>query len=173
MLRGLLVGWFFGPQSLGFYKKAYDLFLLPVSQLSTPLYAVAVPTLSRLTGDPEIYQRYVLRTLSTLALIGMGLGALMTLVGKDLILLLLGPRWTESGKIFAFFGPGIGVMMVYYAQSWIHLSIGRPDRWFRWGLIEVSVTILLFLLMLHWGAVGIAARHFRSGRKRSPNSSTR
>jgi O-antigen/teichoic acid export membrane protein len=152
----LLVGWFFGPESLGFYKKAYDLFLLPVSQLSTPLYAVAVPTLSRLTGEPETYRRYVLRTLSTLALIGMGLGGVMTLIGKELILLLLGPKWTESGKIFAFFGPGIGVMLIYVTHGWIHLSLGRADRWLGWGVAEFVVTGLLFLLGLRWGPAGVA-----------------
>jgi O-antigen/teichoic acid export membrane protein len=155
-LDNLLVGWFFGPQSLGFYKKAYDLFLLPVSQLSTPLYAVAVPTLSRLIGDPDRYRRYILRILSTLAFVSMGLGAAMTLVGRDVILLLLGPAWEPAGKIFMFFGPGIGVMLIYITHGWIHLSLGRADRWFRWGVAELIATALLFGLGLRWGPVGIA-----------------
>src|SRR5207245_2234195 len=106
-LDNLLVGWRFGPQPLGFYKKAYDLFVLPANQLSAPLTTVAVSTLSRLTGDPIQYRRYYLSALSLLAFVGMGLGADLTLVGKDLVLLLLGPQWEESGRIFTFFGPGI------------------------------------------------------------------
>ena len=155
-LDNLLVGWFFGPQSLGFYKKAYDLFLLPVSQLSTPLYAVAVPTLSRLIDDPDRYRRYVLRILSTVAFVSMGLGGAMTLIGRDVILLLLGPAWEPAGKIFMFFGPGIGVMLIYITHGWIHLSLGRADRWFRWGIAELIATALLFGLGLRWGPVGIA-----------------
>jgi len=38
----LLVGWRFGAGSLGFYKKAYDLFALSASQLTAPLANVAV-----------------------------------------------------------------------------------------------------------------------------------
>src|ERR1019366_5037121 len=68
-----------------------------------------------------------------------------------------GPGWEPAGRIFTFFGPGIGVMLIYYVHSWIHLSIGKADRWFRWGLIEVTATCLLFVLALRWGAVGIAA----------------
>jgi PST family polysaccharide transporter len=86
----------------------------------------------------------------------MGISAAFTLIGKDLIRLLLGPGWEQAGQIFMYFGPGIGVMMIYYAHSWIHLSIGRPDRWFRWGVVEVAVTFLLFLVMLRLGPVGIA-----------------
>ena len=106
-IDNVLVGWFFGPQSLGFYKKAYDLCVLPVGQLSNPLHAVAIPTLSRLCADPEKQRRYILRALSTLAFIGMGLGAALALCGDDLILVLLGRQWAESGRILRFFGPGI------------------------------------------------------------------
>ncbi len=86
----------------------------------------------------------------------MGIGADLTLIGKDVIRLLLGPGWDASGRIFMFFGPGVGVMLLYGTHSWIHLSIGRPDRWFRWGMIELAVTGLLFLAGLHWGPAGIA-----------------
>ena len=155
-LDNLLVGWRFGAVSLGFYKKAYDLFALSASQLVAPLTSVAVSALSRLDKDATQYRRYLLGAMGVTAFVGMGLGAELTLVGKDLIRLLLGSKWEESGRIFIFFGPGIGVMLLYYTHGWIHLSIGRVDRWLRWGLAEFSVTALLLLLGLRWGPVGIA-----------------
>lgn len=152
----LLVGWKFGDRALGFYKRAYDLFVLPGTQLSAPLSAVVVSTLSRVSRDREQFQRYFLRTISLLALLGMGVGADFSLVGVDLFRLLLGPGWEEAGRIFSFFGPGIGVMLLYGTHGWIHLSIGRPERWFRWGLLEFVCTVALFLLTLRWGPSGIA-----------------
>jgi len=152
----LLVGWRYGAGALGFYKKAYDLFALSASQLTAPLANVAVSALSRFKPQSPQYRKFLLNALGVIAFAGMGLSAVFTLVGKDLIRLLLGPGWEQAGQIFVYFGPGIGIMMVYYAHSWIHLSIGRPDRWFRWGLVEVSVTFLLFLLMLPLGPAGIA-----------------
>jgi O-antigen/teichoic acid export membrane protein len=152
----LLVGWRFGDQALGFYKKAYDLFVLPQTQLLAPLSAVAVSALSRVSRDREQFQRYFLRTISVLALVGMGVGADFALTGSDIIRFLFGPGWDEAGRIFALFGPGIGVMLLYSTHGWIHLSIGRPERWFRWGLLEFFLTASLFLLTLHWGPSGIA-----------------
>lgn len=152
----LLVGWRFNAQALGFYKRAYDLFALSASQLVAPLTAVAVSALSRLKDDRERYRHYLLSALGVMAFVGMGLGADLTLIGKDVIRLLLGPGWEPAGRIFTYFGPGIGVMMLYGTHGWIHLSIGRPDRWFRWGILEFVVTSLLFVLGLHWGPVGIA-----------------
>jgi PST family polysaccharide transporter len=152
----LLVGWRFGARALGFYKRAYDLFVLPETQLLSPLSAVVVSTLSRVNGDREQFQRYFLRTISVLALVGMGIGADFALVGEDIIRFLFGPGWKEAGRIFALFGPGIGVMLLYNTHGWIHLSIGRPERWFRWGLLEFGCTVSLFLLTLHWGPPGVA-----------------
>ena len=152
----LLVGWRFGAVSLGFYKKAFDLFALPAYQTVAPMTSVAVATLSRWHRDKFQYQKYLISGLSVLAFLGMALGADLTLVGSDLVRVVLGPRWAEAGRIFTFFGPGIGIMLIYNTHGWIHLSIGKPDRWLRWGLIEVSVTVLLFLVALHWGPVGIA-----------------
>jgi len=152
----LFVGWRYGAQSLGFYKKAYDLFVLPQTQLLAPLSAVVVSTLSRVNRNREQFQRYFLRTIAVLALVGMGLGADFALVGKDLIRFLLGPGWGEAGRIFSLFGPGIGIMLLYNTHGWVHLSIGRPERWFRWGLMEFVCTVSLFLLALRWGPSGIA-----------------
>lgn len=152
----LLVGWQLGSVSLGYYKKAYDLFALPASQLVTPLAGVAVSALSRLRSDPVQYRRYLLSALRVIAFVGMAVGADLTLVGHDVIRLLLGPKWDESGRIFVYFGPGIGAMLLYYTHGWIHLSLGRADRWLRWGIVEFVVTVLLFIAGLHWGPAGIA-----------------
>jgi len=152
----LLLGWRYGAQPLGFYKKAYDLFVLPQSQLLSPISAVAVSTLSRVVRDREQFQRYFLRTISVLALLGMGIGTDFALVGKDIIRFLLGPGWEEAGRIFSLFGPGIGVMLLYGTHGWIHLSIGRPERWLRWALLEFGCVVSLFALTLRWGPSGVA-----------------
>lgn len=153
----LLVGWRFGSSALGFYKKAYDLFLLSACQLSAPLTSVAVSALSRLNSDSEQYRRYFLRSLAVMAFVGMGIGADLTLIGKDVILLVLGPAWATAGRIFMFFGPGVGIMLIYNTHGWLHLSIGTAHRWFRWVVVEFAVTASLFLAGLHWGPEGIAA----------------
>jgi PST family polysaccharide transporter len=137
-------------------RNTDNLFVLPETQLLAPLSAVVVSTLSRVNQNREQFQRYFLRTISVLALVGMGIGADFALVGVDLFRFLLGPGWEEAGRIFALFGPGIGVMLLYNTHGWIHLSIGRPERWFRWGLMEFVCTTTLFLLTLRRGPSGIA-----------------
>ena len=155
-MDNLLVGWRFSASSLGFYKKAYDLFAMPATQLVGNVSIVAISALSRLSQDRVEYRRYFLAALSVLAFVGMGMSGDLTLVARHLIRLLLGPSWDVSGRIFTFFAPGIGAMLIYSTHGWIHLSIGRADRWLRWGVVEVTATGLLFVLALRWGPVGVA-----------------
>lgn len=152
----LLVGWRFNAASLGFYKKAYDLFALTTSQFVSSIAIVVVAGLSRAKSNSELYRRYLLGAMAIMAFVGMGMAASLTLVGKDMIFILLGPKWGPTGQIFTFFGPGIGAMILYNTPAWIHLSVGRPDRWFRWSILEFFVTCSLFLVGLRWGPIGIA-----------------
>ena len=153
----LLVGWRFNAAALGFYKKAFDLFALSASQLTAPLNNVALATLSRLKKDHVRFRRYLANSLGMIAFAGMAMSANLTLVGKDVVRLVLGPKWSEAGRIFELFGPGIGVMLLSYTVGWIHLSIGKPERWLRWSLFQLAATASLFLLALRWGPEGVAA----------------
>jgi polysaccharide transporter, PST family len=152
----LLVGWRFGSGPLGLYKKAYDIFALSSNQLAS-VFPVGVSTLSRLRNDQAKYERYLLAGLSILAFAGAGLGAYLTLNGSDLVRVILGEKWGESGKILTFFGPGIGIMLIYCTHGIIHLSLGTPHRWFRWGIVQFLVTGTLFCMGLSWGPQGVAA----------------
>jgi O-antigen/teichoic acid export membrane protein len=161
-LDKVLIGWKHGTQSLGFYDRAYYLFVMPVNQLSYPLTNVAVSALSKLQDDVEKFKNYYLKSLSILAFIGMPLSAVLTLIGRDFILLLLGPQWDKAGDIFSFFGPGIGIMLIYGTHGWLHLSLGKADRWFRWGILELVVTALFFMAGLPFGVSGVAIAYVLS-----------
>lgn len=152
----LLVGWSMGPRMLGYYKRAYDLFCLAATQLISLSTVVAVAALSRVRDNREEYARALAGALSVVSFIGMGIAGAFTLSGKDIILLLLGPGWEQAGRIFTYFAPGIGMMLLYGTHSWIHLSLGHADRWFRWGIAEWTITTLLFLAFLRWGPEGMA-----------------
>ncbi len=153
----ILIGKFFGSAPLANYDRAYHLFVMPVNQVTSPLSSVALPILSRLRDDKERFVRYYLKSLSLISFVGMAISAIITLIGKDLVLLLLGPKWDIAALIFTLFGPGIGMMLVYDTHGWLHLSLGTADRWFRWGILSVIITICCIVIGLKFGATGVAA----------------
>lgn len=158
----ILLGRVFGTQSLGNYDRAYQLSNMLPDQLVNPMTSLAIATLSRLSDNPEKYCRSYLEVIALLAFVCMPVSAIVTLTGNDLILFLLGPQWHIAGKLFTVFGVSIGVMLIYFTHGWLHLSLGTPDRWFRWSIIALIVTILCFIVGLPFGVFGIAVAYSAS-----------
>ena len=155
-LDKILLGWRWGSQQLGYYDRAYQLFVMPVNQLTAPLSGVALATLSRLHDDAERYRAYYTKSIATLAFIGFLVSAIMTVTGQDIILFLLGPQWHFAGRIFSALGPAIGITLLNGTIGWLHLSQGNPSRYFKWGIAAFGFTALAIIAGLRFGALGVA-----------------
>ena len=155
----ILIGWRYGSESLGYYHKAYHLFLAPAQQLTVPLTGVAVATLSRINKEIDKYRQYYLNAISMIAFIGFPLSAILTLTGSDIILLLLGPQWDKAGEIFSVFGLGIGIQLLYGTNAWLHISLDKTDKWLRWTLFASIFIIIAYIAGLPFGVVGVASSY--------------
>lgn len=70
-LDKILIGWRYGANQLGYYHRAYYLFVLPTTQSTEALKNVATSTLSKLRSEPTKYHSYYLKAVSVLSFIGM------------------------------------------------------------------------------------------------------
>jgi PST family polysaccharide transporter len=158
-LDKILVGKAFGKSSLGHYDRASQLSAVLPNQVTVALQGVGIATLSRLADDPPRFRSYFSKALSVLAFLGFPGSVLFTLLGRDIIFVLLGDRWSIAGAIFAALGPGIGVFVIYNTNVWLHISLGRVDRLLKWGFIVLGTSILFYSLGLLFGPVGVAVAY--------------
>jgi PST family polysaccharide transporter len=152
----LLVGRFWGAQQLGFYAKAYQLLLLPIDQINSPVATVAVPALSRMTDAPDRYRRAYLRILEKLTIITMPLSAFMIVMSDWLVRLALGPQWGETARVFMILGFAAYILPVLNSTGWLFMTQGRTREMLRWGFIDVTMKVLSVVAGLPWGATGVA-----------------
>jgi PST family polysaccharide transporter len=151
-----LVGWRSGADVLGNYSRAYYLFIAPINQFCIPLHGVAVTTLSKLRNNTVQFRKFYFKALTAISFVGMPLSTFLAAMGRELILLLLGPKWISATGIFMIFGLSSGVLIISGTNSWLHVSLGRTDRWFRWGIFSTIITALFFVCGLPFGATGVA-----------------
>lgn len=156
-LDNILIGKYWGSQSLGLYSKAYDLLLLPISQITAPITAVAVPALSRLQNEPERFRNYYLKAIKLIAYITMPLVAAMGVLSTEIVGLILGRQWFEAGPIFRILAVAALLQSVSTTVGWIYISLGRTRRMFIWACIAVPLTVLSIIIGLRWGAIGVAS----------------
>jgi PST family polysaccharide transporter len=159
----LLIGKVWGPAALGLYAKAYQLLLLPLTQINYPVGAVLVPTLSRLAHDPERYRSAFVRALEKLLMITMP-GIVFLMVTADwAVRVVLGPQWSEAATIFTWLAVAGFLQPVGTTTGWLFVSQNRTHAMFRWGVIGSTMAIVSILIGLPWGPVGVAMSYGLSG----------
>lgn len=153
---GLLIGRFYGADSVGLYSRAGALLNRPMEQFLSPISAVFVPVLSRIQNEPERYRRTFLQVYEALALISFfGTGLLLAL-SRPLMLLVLGPKWEQAAAIFAGFTLAALSMPLTTASTWLFASQGRGKD-LLWGSSLTSlIAVASFMGGLPFGPVGVA-----------------
>ncbi len=158
-LDKLLIGKYYGVSSLGYYDRAYHLAMLLPNQLAGSLSSVSITTLSKLKDDKKRYKRNYKKILSIITFVAIPLSITLALTGQELVILLLGAQWETAGEIFRYFAPSIGLMIIHATSGWVHLSLGRADRWFKWGIVRVICASISIIIGLFWGPKGVAAAY--------------
>jgi O-antigen/teichoic acid export membrane protein len=153
----LIVGRAFGAQLLGLYSKATQLLSLPTDQINEPLATVTIPALSRLADSPERYRQAYLRIMEKVIMVTMPAVMLMLATSDWLVLIILGPQWGYTAKIFIFMGVAGLFQPVAATGGWLLVSQGRVKDMLRWAMINAPISVLSLLAGLPWGAVGVAA----------------
>ena len=82
--------------------------------------------------------------------------AILSVTAQDLTVLLLGEKWRAAGLLLSIIALRGIFQVVEGSQGWLHLSIGRADRWQNWGVVSLVVQVVAVLGGLPFGATGVA-----------------
>ena len=159
----LLIAKVYGAAAVGVYAKAYQLFLLPLSQIKGPAAAVALPAMSRLQKEPALLRAYYIRLLEVLAFTTMPLAAFLFISAKPIVQLLLGSRWLEVTPILQILALGGLIQSVETTRGLVMLSLGQSGKYLRYGIYRSIYTAGSFIIGLRWGPVGVAAAYVIAG----------
>ncbi|HWX29669.1 MAG TPA: lipopolysaccharide biosynthesis protein [Steroidobacteraceae bacterium] len=155
-LDRVALGHRFGPRELGFYQNALNVYDNALGVSANALHNVATATLSKLRDDVDALKRAWSTALSSLAFFAAPAFAVLAVVGQDLVVLLLGAKWSSAGVILSVIALRGPAQVVASTNSWLHMAAGRPDRWWHWGVLNCGLTIVAVLSGLRYGAIGVA-----------------
>jgi O-antigen/teichoic acid export membrane protein len=158
-MDNMLIGAVWGARSLGLYARAYDLLLLPASQIGVPVGRIAITGLSRLQHNPAAYGRYFRAGISVIVTLGMPMTTFAFVDATTLVVLVLGEPWREVVPIFRMLAPAAFLGTFNVATLWLFLPLGRSDRQFRWIFFRTLYSLAAFAAGLPWGPLGVAAAY--------------
>jgi len=158
-LDNVLIGHVWGPVQLGFYAKAYQLLLLPLGQLNSPMQSVALPALSRLQHEPERYRAAYISAIRLLGLVTMAMTGYMLVTADWLIPFILGAQWRPAVGMYRWLAITGLLQPIANSTGWLFMSQGRGRDMFRWSIISTVLIVGSILGALPFGATAVAASY--------------
>jgi len=92
----LFMGRCYTERFLGLYDRGYRLTHMLVQHMAVSVSKVMFPVFSRLQGQKESLCRAFLKTFSVVGLVGSGICAGMVPAAREIVLVMLGPKWQEA-----------------------------------------------------------------------------
>lgn len=153
------LGYTVGARELGFYHNASTVYENGLVVVTQPLHSVAVATLSKMRDNLEELRRAWSTALSSLTFFAMPAFVILAVIGSDLIVLLLGPKWAGAGTLLTVFALRGPAQAVERTLGWLHVAAGRADRWMRWGFLSCGVQVIAILGGLPFGTMGVTTSY--------------
>ncbi|MFJ3958957.1 lipopolysaccharide biosynthesis protein [Arthrobacter sp. NPDC090010] len=147
------LGRFATPSAVGLYSRAFQIVLLPIQQVLSPLTRVMLPRLAKVVDDSEF--NAILQRLQRVASV-VSIGALSVLVATApaLIALVLGPSWEASAPYVRVLCIASLFQTLAYFYYWACLSRARTGLLF---LSELPGRLILLALIYPAAQTGVLA----------------
>ena len=152
----VLIGWYWGASPLGLYSRAYNLLMLPVRQLTSPLSTIMVPAFSRLQDDPDRFARYYLRAANLMMWIATPLFGFLFVAAEPVIILVLGKKWLEAAPVFQILAIAALAQLLWSPTIWLFVSRGQSSRLLKLLLILTPIFTASYIVGLPFGIKGVA-----------------
>ena len=152
----IAIGWRYGAANLGQYQNALQVFsnlLDPLNYLND----VAVGSLSKLLDNLKEFRRLWTKAISLLTFFVMPAFGMLAITSQDLIILLLGSKWSSAGVILSVLALRGIPQVMERTVGWLHISAGRGDRLIRWSLFAAVIHLAGLAVGLPFGVMGVAA----------------
>jgi PST family polysaccharide transporter len=155
----LAIGYFYGAGPLGYFQNAFNVYNNVLSILTDPLHNIAVSSLSKLRNNVEELKRSWTTALSSLTFFSAAIFSVLAVTAQDFVVILLGEKWAPAGPLLCIFAVRGIAHSVERTLGWIHVAIGRADRWMRWGCFSAGCQLVALAAGLPFGLVGIATAY--------------
>ena len=159
----MLIGRFYGADSVGLYTRAAALLNRPMDQFLNPIGSVFLPVLSRVQTQPERYRRTFLQVYEALVLASFLSTGLLFALARPLTLVVLGPKWEQAALIFAGFTMAALWMPPGTASTWLFASQGRGKDWLFASSLISAIALASFMAGLPFGPAGVAIVYSAAG----------
>lgn len=142
----LVVGKYFGPETLGIYNRAYNLFMIPLSIFQNVFHSVFFPNLVLIKKDKKNLQMEILLVLKIVGIISTLLAGSLILFPKQIVLTFWGENWFEVSSYLPYFGVLIYTQSIITVFSNLFIVYEKEKQFAFFSTISSIIAILTILV---------------------------
>lgn len=152
-----LIAKFLGAVPLGVYSVAYNVMFAPLSRLAIPIQQVLLPAFARISDDVPRVGSAWLRGNRLVAAVSVPAFVGLAVVAPDFVSAVLGERWHQAIPVLQLLCvAGLSQSLQSLNHS-ILQALGYAGALLTFMIFSTTVTVVSFVIGLHWGVVGVAA----------------
>ncbi len=154
-LDNVMIGKYVGTAQLGLYSKAYQLLMLPITQIRNPLMNVGIPAMSSLVDNDSKFREYFRKYVYLISFFSMPVVAFLAVSSFPLVAIILGPNWLEVPELFTLLAIMAFLQPASSACGLVLIAQGQTRRYLYYGLINAVIMVISFIIGIQWGVKGL------------------
>jgi O-antigen/teichoic acid export membrane protein len=155
----LLVGRVLGSTALGIYSIAYNVMVLPSSNIMAPLRDVLFAAFARLRDEPRRLGEAWLRINSVAGSVLVPAFVGLAVVAPDFVPAVLGQRWHAAIPVLQLLSLGGAAQSLQSFNGQVYQALGRPGLFLRFLCFATALMVTGFGIGLLWGVAGVAGSY--------------
>jgi PST family polysaccharide transporter len=146
-----------GEAAAGVYGLAWTLASSPLEKITSLVQEVTPSLFGKVQDDRPAMKRYFLNLSEILCLATFPASVGLALVSRDLVTVVLGPKWVDAALPLAILALYAGARSVTTLFSAVFVAT-RETRFSMWSSVALAVLLVTgFIIGSNWGSPGIAA----------------
>jgi PST family polysaccharide transporter len=155
-LDSVLIGRYWGAESLGYYTRAYFLMLLPSTIATSVLANLMVPSLSALQDQPERFGEAYRRAVRVVAFFGCPLALGLAMTAREAVQIVYGPEWLPVVPMLVWLSIAGITQPIYNTTGWLFTAKAKGGLYLKLTLMNASVLLVAFWIGVRSGPLGVA-----------------
>jgi len=153
----LVVGRLLGVEALGVYGRAYHFLAMPANLLGNIADKTLFPAMASIQDDKQRLGHAYQRVVAIIAMVTLPLSGLLIALAPEIILLVLGPQWTDAIAPFQMLAVVLFFRTGYRISDSLVRATGAVYR-SAWRKVIYAGSVITGAWIGHfWGLLGVAA----------------
>lgn len=150
-LDKLIIGKFLSAEALGYYEKSYRMMQMPMNNITSVIYPVMQPVMSKLQDNLQEMARKFNKIIFIISTASFPIAVLLYFNASDIINVMYGDKWDAAIPAFKVLALSIPTTLILNPVGPVYLAANASKQMFWVGIVNTAMDIIGFTAGAYFG----------------------